>query len=57
MSSGGDLQTTDLIWQFVTLLLILIELYWNKSRAMKLQIRLNALIQSCYFITIYIYIS
>lgn len=41
MSSGGDLRTTDLIWHFVTLLLILIELHWNKSGAMKLQIRLN----------------
>jgi len=34
----GDLQTTDLTHHFVTLVVILIELHWNKSRAIKLQL-------------------
>lgn len=57
MISRGDPQTTDLICHFVTLVLILIELYWNKSGVMKLQIRLNISVWSCYFNTIYISIS
>lgn len=38
MISSGDLQTTDLTHHFIILVLVLTELRWNKSGAMKLQL-------------------
>lgn len=38
MISSGDLQTIDLSHHFITLVLVLTELDWNKSGAIKLQL-------------------
>lgn len=38
MISSGDSQTIDLTHRFIILVLVLTELHWNKSGAMKLQL-------------------